>query len=114
MQGCAGYHSSPSAGLGGAGKSVSRGALRQYVDSFGQETVQEMARIVSQEAATLIEMQTGALFGNYRALQEQMEVCLCFGNSAVIAGLKTASDTTATYRGLWVATSSLWRTSWRG
>lgn len=51
-----------------------RGALRQYVDTFGQDTIQEMARVVSQEAATIIEMQSVALFGDYRLLQEQMEV----------------------------------------
>lgn len=52
-----------------------RGALRQYVDTFGPDTIQEMARVVSQEAATIIEMQSVALFGDYRLLQEQMEVC---------------------------------------
>lgn len=51
-----------------------KGALRDYVEKFSPETVQEMARVVSQEAAQLIEMQTGALFGDYRQLQEQMKV----------------------------------------
>ena len=51
-----------------------KGALRDYVDKFSPETVQEMARVVSQEAAQLIDMQTAALFGDYRQLQEQMKV----------------------------------------
>lgn len=62
--------------MGGKGSGPRKGALRQYVDSFGPETVQEMARVVSQEATTIIEMQTVALFGDYRVLQEQMEVSL--------------------------------------
>ena len=52
-----------------------QGKFKQYVNSFGPETAREMARVVSQEAAKLIEMQTVALFGDYRLLQKQMEVC---------------------------------------
>jgi len=50
-----------------------KGALRDYVNKFGPETVQEMARVVSLEASQLIETQTVALFGDYRLLQEQMQ-----------------------------------------
>jgi len=53
-----------------------KGALRDYVNKFGPETVQEMARVVSLEASQLIETQTVALFGDYRLLQEQMQVCV--------------------------------------
>lgn len=60
--------------MGGSRESGGKGALRRYIESFGPDTVQEMARVVSQEAATIIDMQSVALFGDYRVLQEQMEV----------------------------------------
>lgn len=41
-----------------------------------------MARILSAEAATLVEMQTTALFGDFKVLQKQMEV-----GASLLAGL---------------------------
>lgn len=73
----AGYQSDASSSTIGGSSSESqpkKGSLREYVDKFSPETVQEMARVVSQEAAHLIDMQTLALFGDYRQLQEQMKV----------------------------------------
>ena len=54
----------------------SQGRLKKYIHSFGSNTAREMARVISQEATTLIEMQTVALFGDYRLLQKEMEVHL--------------------------------------
>ena len=50
--------------------------MRDYIEKFGLETVQEMARVVSMEASQLIETQTVGLFGDYRVLQEQMRVSI--------------------------------------
>ena len=74
----AGYQSdTASSNISGKGQeSPKKGSLKEYVDKFSPETVQEMARIVSQEAAQLIDMQASALFGDYRQLQEQMQVLL--------------------------------------
>ena len=72
----AGYQSDTVSGSTGASssQSSSESTLRKYISSFGPETVKEMARVASQEATTLIEMQTVALFGDYRLLQKEMEV----------------------------------------
>ena len=73
----AGYQSdtaSSNIGNGSEESKAKKGSLRDYVNRFSPETVQEMARVVSQEAAHLIDMQTAALFGDYRELQEQMKV----------------------------------------
>lgn len=48
--------------------------LRQYVESFDQETMIEMAKIVSLEGAALVERQTTALFGDLKSLQQEMQV----------------------------------------
>jgi hypothetical protein len=74
----AGTDSQSGAGSQGKGgdQEPKTGALRDYVDKFGPETVQEMARVVSVEASQLIETQTVALFGDYRLLQEEMRVNL--------------------------------------
>lgn len=76
---CAGYQSdTASSNISGGGQAPpKKGSLKDYVDKFSPETVQEMARIVSQEAAQLIDMQASALFGDYRQLQEQMQVKSC-------------------------------------
>jgi gas vesicle protein len=50
-----------------------RGALRQYVESFDQETMMATARLVTTEGSTLVERQTKALFGDVKALQSQMQ-----------------------------------------
>ena len=78
-----GYQSDAvSSNISGASSSSSsskpEGRFKRYVNSFGPDTAREMAKVVSQEAATLIEMQTVALFGDYRQLQKQMEVWIIF------------------------------------
>lgn len=45
----------------------------RYVDSFDQQTMLEMTRIVSAEGAALVEAQTSALFGDLKQLQRQMQ-----------------------------------------
>jgi hypothetical protein len=50
-----------------------RGALREYVESFDQETMMATARLVTTEGSTLVERQTKALFGDVKALQSQMQ-----------------------------------------
>ena len=50
-----------------------KGALRQYVESFDQETMMATARLVTTEGSTLVERQTKALFGDVKALQSQMQ-----------------------------------------
>ncbi|CAL5219382.1 g1204 [Coccomyxa viridis] len=47
--------------------------LREYVESFDQATMLEMTQVVSAEGAALVEAQTGALFGDLKALQRQMQ-----------------------------------------
>ncbi|KAL4420096.1 hypothetical protein ABPG77_000577 [Micractinium sp. CCAP 211/92] len=60
---------------GGAGGLVrrQRSALRRYVESFDQETMLQMARLVTVESAQLTERQTQALFGDIKALQRDMQ-----------------------------------------
>lgn len=48
--------------------------LRKYVESFDQNTLREMASIVSVEGAALVERQTHALFGDIKQLQIEMQV----------------------------------------
>ena len=50
-----------------------KGSLRQYVESFDQETMVAVARLVTVEGAALVERQTKALFGDVKALQTQMQ-----------------------------------------
>lgn len=50
-----------------------KGALRQYVESFDQETMIATARLVTVEGAALVERQTKALFGDVKTLQSQMQ-----------------------------------------
>ena len=50
-----------------------KGALRQYVESFDQETMLATARLVTVEGAALVERQTKALFGDVKTLQSQMQ-----------------------------------------
>lgn len=45
----------------------------RYVESFDQATMLEMTQVVSAEGAALVEAQTGALFGDLKALQRQMQ-----------------------------------------
>lgn len=46
--------------------------LRQYVESFDQQTLAETAQVVTQEAATITERQVGSVFGNLMELQMEM------------------------------------------
>ena len=43
------------------------------LESFDQATMLEMTQVVSAEGAALVEAQTGALFGDLKALQRQMQ-----------------------------------------
>merc|ERR1711871_798782 len=47
--------------------------MQEYVESFDQETLVETARIVSAEAAMLVERQTSTLFGDVHRLQQDMQ-----------------------------------------
>mmetsp|Transcript_23849 Transcript_23849/g.28813 ORF Transcript_23849/g.28813 Transcript_23849/m.28813 type:complete len:437 (+) Transcript_23849:158-1468(+) len=47
--------------------------LRQYVEKFDADTLADTARIVSAEGVTLVERQTGALFGSIETLQKEMQ-----------------------------------------
>lgn len=58
--------------------------FKKYVSSFGPETARDMAKVVSQEASRLIEMQTVALFGDYRLLQREMEVSTVLSEEGLI------------------------------
>ncbi|KAK9813991.1 hypothetical protein WJX73_008402 [Symbiochloris irregularis] len=49
-----------------------QGALRRYIDSFDQQTMIQMYRLVSAEGVQLVERQIWALFGNLNILQKQM------------------------------------------
>ena len=51
--------------------------LCRYVESFDQATMLEMTQVVSAEGAALVEAQTGALFGDLKALQRQMQASTC-------------------------------------
>lgn len=53
-----------------------KGALRAYVESFDQEAMLQMARLVTIEGAALVERQTKALFGDAKALQQQMQAAV--------------------------------------
>lgn len=68
----------PSSSSGGKNEETSlvkkqKGALRQYVESFDQETMIATARLVTTEGAALVERQTKALFGDVKTLQSQMQ-----------------------------------------
>ena len=52
--------------------SMRKASLRQYVQTFDAATLAETARIVSMEGLTLVERQTGGLFGSIEELQRQM------------------------------------------
>ena len=45
----------------------------RYVETFDQQTMLEMAQVVSAEGAALVEAQTSALFGDLKQLQRQMQ-----------------------------------------
>jgi hypothetical protein len=47
-------------------------SLKSYIASFDSDTMLETARILSLEAAALVERQTTALFGDIKTLQLQM------------------------------------------
>ena len=47
--------------------------LQQYIETFDQQTLQETARILSSEGASLVERQTRGLFGDIMELQEEMQ-----------------------------------------
>ncbi|CAK0743020.1 hypothetical protein CVIRNUC_001438 [Coccomyxa viridis] len=47
--------------------------LREYVETFDQQTMLEMTQVVSAEGAALVEAQTSALFGDLKQLQRQMQ-----------------------------------------
>lgn len=63
-------------------------SLVNYVKQFDQETVKEMARVVSKEGSDLIERQSHALFGDINSLQTELQV------RAHIFGVFTASTST--------------------
>jgi len=50
-----------------------KGSLKEYVEAFDQATLVETARILSIEAAALVERQTHALFGDVQELKKQMQ-----------------------------------------
>ncbi|KAF8065452.1 UV-B-induced protein [Scenedesmus sp. PABB004] len=50
-----------------------RSALRRYIEGFDQATMIDTARVVSAEGAALVERQTTALFGDIKALTQQMQ-----------------------------------------
>ena len=50
--------------------------MQEYVESFDQETLVETARIVSAEAAMLVERQTSTLFGDVQQLQQEMQAAV--------------------------------------
>lgn len=54
-------------------KGSQKSALRKYVESFDQATMVETARVVSVEAAALVERQASALFGDIKKLTQQMQ-----------------------------------------
>merc|ERR1719218_486345 len=72
----------------GSGSEASTGAganttLKQYIQSFDQQTLAETARIVSLEGVVLAERQTGALFGSVEDLARQMQTALEDGGEPI-------------------------------
>ncbi|GMH35743.1 hypothetical protein BSKO_03611 [Bryopsis sp. KO-2023] len=66
--------SSSGAGSGSsAGIGQKKSPLRKYVESFDEETMKEMARMVSKEGSDLVERQTVGLFGDIKTLQQEMQ-----------------------------------------
>lgn len=69
-----------------------QGALRRYIDSFDQQTMVQMYRLVSAEGVQLVERQIWALFGNINNLQKQMHVsqgghrCACLTDTECCNG----------------------------
>lgn len=59
-----------------------KSALRSYVEGFDQATMVETARVVSAEGAGVVERQTTALFGDIKALTQQMQAALGGGVSS--------------------------------
>ena len=55
-----------------SGMGETQTTLRQYVESFDQQTLAETAQMVTQEAATITERQVGSVFGNLMELQMEM------------------------------------------
>ena len=77
----------PGSGAGsGSGPSTGAGAnttLKQYIQSFDQQTLAETARIVSLEGVVLAERQTGALFGSVEDLAREMQTALEDGGEPI-------------------------------
>ena len=81
----------PGSGSGsgsGSGPEASTGAganttLKQYIQSFDQQTLAETARIVSLEGVVLAERQTGALFGSVEELAREMQSALEDGGEPI-------------------------------
>jgi len=72
----------------GSGSEASTGAganttLKQYIQSFDQQTLAETARIVSLEGVVLAERQTGALFGSVEELAREMQSALEDGGEPI-------------------------------
>lgn len=65
--------SSSDASASGATSGQSKSALRKYVESFDEDTMKEMARMVSKEGSDLVERQTIGLFGDIKKLQQEMQ-----------------------------------------
>lgn len=51
----------------------SKSALREYVESFDQDVMLKMARLVTVEGAALVDRQTKALFGDVKKLNQEMQ-----------------------------------------
>jgi antitoxin component HigA of HigAB toxin-antitoxin module len=50
-----------------------KGVLRNYIESFDQQTLADTARLVSAEGQALVETQSKALFGDVKQLTRQMQ-----------------------------------------
>jgi hypothetical protein len=50
-----------------------KGVLRDYIESFDQQTLADTARLVSAEGQALVETQSTALFGDVKQLTRQMQ-----------------------------------------
>lgn len=61
------------AAAAGTAPAPAKPVLRAYIESFDQKTMAETARVVSVEAASLVERQTSGLFGDIQRLQLQMK-----------------------------------------
>jgi hypothetical protein len=74
-------------------KRVQRKAtLKEYVEGFDQATLVETANVLSLEAASLVERQSSALFGDIKELQTQMQAVIGEDASSMEDLMKRISD----------------------